>query len=883
MIPSEDSNSFASAAQLTAIEVISELLVSTSPQKLSDALTNHLRELSGARTLMVVAHRHESENDLVLSVSPKRRINLLTMGELDLICYLEGPDEVAYSRSNLPAEHPLSPVFERAGIESMARYRLRTGGELTGALLLFDLPGIDRIAEISQIIRLLSPPIALALKNALAHARIEELAQQLERRVEARTAELSLKNEELRHSEERFRRAIEEAPFPIMIHAEDGEVITLSRAWIEITGYTRAEIPTISAWTERAYGEHSQPVLEEIGTLYNLDRRKAEGEYTVRCKDGSARIWDFNSVTLVCLPDGRRIAMSMASDVTDRKAAEEKLADSERRHRTILETAMDGFWLLSPEGCILEVNDAYCQMSGYSRQQLQSMNMADVWITETPMETPALHEEIERQGKDRFESMHRREDGSTFDVEVSVKTLPFGGGQLAVFLHDITARKRAEQQIQDLAYFDGLTRLPNRQLMLDRLQHALNSHARSGQNGAVLFVDLDDFKTLNDTLGHSEGDILLKMVGQRLSSSVRAGDTVARLGGDEFIVILEDLGESALEAADKVKHVGQKLLANINRPIPLSAREYNSTASIGAVLFADAPDSVDELLKLADIAMYQAKAAGRNTLCFFDPSVQAAVKARATLEAELRKAIERDELQLYYQPQLDRGSLVGAEALIRWAHPRLGLVASIRFIPLAEESDLILQVGDWVLQTACRQIASWANQPEASAITVAVNVSARQLRQPSFVETVLDALDRSGADPHRLQLELTESMLLENVEGVIAKMTALKAHGLRFALDDFGTGYSSLAYLNRLPIDELKIDRSFVQNLLLDANSGAIAQTIVALGRTMGLSVIAEGVETEAQQKFLADLGCHSFQGYLFSRPVPVREFEELLKPDASH
>jgi diguanylate cyclase (GGDEF)-like protein/PAS domain S-box-containing protein len=880
VIPQAGSNSFASAAQLMAIEVISELLVSTSPLKFSETLTNHLRELSGARTVMVVEHRDEPEDDQVLSVSPKRRLDLLTMRELGLICHLEGPDETAYARSDLPGGHPFTPIFERIGLESMARYRLRTGGELAGALLLFDLPGIDRITEISQIIRLLSSPIALALKNALAHARIEELAQQLERRVEARTAELSQKNEELRQSEERFRLAIEEAPFPIMIHAEDGEVITLSRAWIEITGYTFAEIPTISAWTERAYGESRGPVLEEIGTLYTLDRRKAEGEYVVRCKDGSARIWEFSSVSLGCLPDGRRIAMSMASDVTDRKAAEERLADNERLSRTILETAMDGFWLLSPEGSILEVNDAYCQMSGYSREQLQSMNVAGIWIMEPPSE---MREELEKQGNYRFESMHRRADGATFDVEVSVKKLPLGGGQSAVFLHDITARKQAEQQIQELAYFDGLTRLPNRRLMLDRLQHALNSHARSGQNGAVLFVDLDDFKTLNDTLGHSEGDILLKMVGQRLSSSVRAGDTVARLGGDEFIVILEDLGESAADAADNAKYVGHKLLAAIRQPIKLSVREYSSTASIGAVLFEDAPDSVDELLKLADIAMYQAKTAGRNTLCFFDPAVQAAVKARATLEAELRKAIDRDELQLYYQPQLDRGALVGAEALIRWAHPRLGLVTPVQFIPLAEESDLILKVGDWVLQKACAQIVTWATRPEASSITVAVNVSARQFRQADFVEKVLAALDRSGAAPQRLQLELTESMLLENVEGVIAKMTALKERGLRFALDDFGTGYSSLAYLNRLPIDELKIDRSFVQNLLLDANSGAIAQTIVALGKTMGLSVIAEGVETKEQHRFLKRLGCHFFQGYLHGRPVPVGEFEKLLMPDGKH
>jgi diguanylate cyclase (GGDEF)-like protein/PAS domain S-box-containing protein len=876
VIPIENSNLFAPAAQLMAIEVISDLLVSETPLKLCEALTDNLRELSGARTAMVIIHRPEPEPVTLLHVSPLRRAKLFLPSEIDTFCHFEASDETCIFRHGLAETHPFRAALWRAEVYSMARYRLHASGELVGTLLLFDLPEPDRMEETSRIIHRLSPPIALALKNSLAHSQIEQLAQQLEKRVEERTAELRQKNDELGRSEERFRRAVEEAPFPIMIHAQDGEVIALSRAWIEITGYALAEIPTIAAWAERAHGENCQPILDRIRTLHSAKRHKAEGEYEIHCKDGSTRIWDFSSVSLGSLPDGRRMAISMASDVTDRKAAEEKLSASEKRHRSILETAMDGFWLLSREGRILEANEAYCQMSGYSQQELLGMRVADLEAMETP-EQAAIHgEKIKKQGKDRFESVHRRKDGTLVQVDVSVMTLPLGGGHSAVFLHDITERKRAEKQIQELAYFDGLTKLPNRRLMMDRLQHALISHTRSKQNGAVLFVDLDDFKTLNDTYGHSEGDLLLQKIAARLTSVVRGGDTVARLGGDEFVVILEDLCENPVEAADKVKNIGQKILAAIGRPFALSAREQQSTASIGAVLFADAPDSRDELLKLADIAMYQAKAAGRNTMCFFDPKVQAAVRARASMEEDLHQAIVRGELQLYYQPQLSRGALVGAEALIRWQHPRRGMVSPGEFIPLAEETDLILRVGAWVLQAACAQIAAWAGRPEASTLTVAVNVSARQFRQPDFVEQVLSALDRSGADPQKLRLELTETMLLDNVENVIAKMTALKSRGLSFSLDDFGTGYSSLAYLNRLPIDELKIDQSFVRNLPADTNSGAIAQTIVALGKIMGLAVIAEGVETEEQRKFLARIGCQSFQGYLFGRPVPVEEFEKL-------
>jgi diguanylate cyclase (GGDEF)-like protein len=444
---------------------------------------------------------------------------------------------------------------------------------------------------------------------------------------------------------------------------------------------------------------------------------------------------------------------------------------------------------------------------------------------------------------------------------------------------DISKRKATEDENRYLAFYDPLTRLPNRRMLLDRLNQALASSLRSGQAGALLFIDLDNFKDLNDTLGHDKGDLLLQQVAQRLATCVRKADTVARLGGDEFVVMLEDLSGNLREAATQAEIVGEKILATLSQTYRFAGYEQRSTPSIGATLFGDNKNSVDELLKQADLAMYQAKAAGRNTLRFFDPEMQAAVTARASMEVDLRKGIVNGEFQPYFQAQIDsQGRVIGAEILLRWLHPEHGLVMPASFIPLAEETGLILPLGEWVLETACRQLALWASRPEIPDLTIAVNVSARQIRQPDFVEVVRAILQRTGANPQRLKLELTESLLLENVEDIIEKMTALKELGVGFSLDDFGTGYSSLAYLKRLPLDQLKIDRSFVRDVLTDLNDATIARTVVALGQSLGLAVIAEGVETEAQKDFLADIGCLTYQGYFFARPLPLDGFEDFLR-----
>jgi diguanylate cyclase (GGDEF)-like protein/PAS domain S-box-containing protein len=447
-------------------------------------------------------------------------------------------------------------------------------------------------------------------------------------------------------------------------------------------------------------------------------------------------------------------------------------------------------------------------------------------------------------------------------------------------IQDITERKEAESQIQSLAYSDPLTGLPNRRLLMDRLAQALAAASRHGRQGALLFIDLDDFKTLNDTLGHDKGDHLLKQIGRRLTACVREGDTVARLGGDEFVVLLEDLSKNVQEAATQAQVVTAKILNALGQPYQIEGHGHHSTSSIGVTLFGGPErENIEEPLKRAELAMYQAKAAGRNTLRFFEPEMRTAVTTRATLEAELREAVTSGQFVLHYQPQVgDDVRLSGAEALVRWQHPQRGLVSPAEFIHIAETSGLILPLGRWVLETACKQLAAWAARPEMSHLTIAVNVSARQFRQAEFVEEVLTILNASGARPERLKLELTESVLVDNVEDIIGKMNALKARGVGFSLDDFGTGYSSLSYLKRLPLDQLKIDQGFVRDILTDTDDAAIAKMVVVLADSLGLKVIAEGVETEAQRDFLAKLNCHAYQGYLFSRPLPIEEFEAFVK-----
>ncbi len=578
-----------------------------------------------------------------------------------------------------------------------------------------------------------------------------------------------------------------------------------------------------------------------------------------------------------------------AGQEAERRRMESELRESEASFRKLFEDSSDAILLIDGTGVFVECNQAALDMLKMTRRQFLRLPLERISPEFQPdgrrssESAPEMIAQACGKGLHRFDWTCVGAEGAEFVVEVSLMPIVVRGqAMLHCTWRDITERKAAADRIEHLAFYDPLTDLPNRRLLLDRLQQALTSSARHQRYGALMLLDIDDFKTLNDTLGHDVGDRFLVAVASRLQACVREGDTVARHGGDEFVVILEDLNEDTL-AAMQAEGVAEKILHAVSLPYLLDLtildgvqhkRSYRCTSSIGITLFRDSSLSVDELLKRADTAMYQAKDAGRNSLRFFDPEMQAVVTARAALDNDLREAVQEGQFSLYYQPQVDgAGDRTGAEALLRWRHPGRGMVSPAEFIPLAEATGLIMPIGRWVLATACSQLAAWAALPEMAHLTMAVNVSARQFRHEDFVDQVLAIIDSTGADPQRLKLELTESLLLDDVEAVIAKMFALQSRGIGFSLDDFGTGYSSLSSLKRLPLVQLKIDQSFVRGVLKDHNDAAIARTIVALARSMGLAVIAEGVETEAQREFLAANGCDAYQGYLFGRPMPIEEF----------
>jgi len=590
--------------------------------------------------------------------------------------------------------------------------------------------------------------------------------------------------------------------------------------------------------------------------------------------------------------DVRKLLVEMAMTISfaldnfareaDRQRSVDALRASERRYRLAFQTSLDSISInrLS-DATYVDVNDGFIETTGYRRDEVIGRSAASLNIWVKLDDRQSLIDRLKQSLSCRnVEAQFRKKSGELLWGLMSASLIELDG-ELCILsvTRDITDIKVAEGEVKKLAFYDPLTQLANRRLLTDGLHHAVAVSARSRQHCALLFVDLDNFKMLNDSSGHAMGDLLLQEVSKRLKAAVREADTVARFGGDEFIVLIEQLSENLGEAATQAEEVGEKILAAMRQPYLLLAdREFRGTTSIGITLFGGQNDSPEALLMQADIAMYQAKAAGRNTLRFFSPELQAAINFRAVMEGDLHRAIARGQFQLHYQPQMDHGGLVGAEALIRWHHPERGMVAPGKFIPLAEETGLILPLGQWVLETACRQLAVWAAREDTAHLTLAVNVSAVQFQQPDFVEQTLATLECTGARPQMLKLEIVESMLMNNVEDVIGKMTILRARGVRFSLDDFGTGYSSLSYLKRLPLDQLKIDWSFVKDVLTNANDAAIAQTIVALGKTMGLSVIAEGVETEAQRDFLSRIGCHAFQGYLFGRPMPLEAFQGMLE-----
>ena len=688
----------------------------------------------------------------------------------------------------------------------------------------------------------------------------------------------------LRESEERYRTVFHTSPDAVMIsQLSDGVVLDVNEALLTATKFERDEVIghttlELGIWVNAS---DRQKMMEDL-----LRNHTCRGlEVHSRRKNGEI-FWMQLSASLIEI-GGRQCVLAFARDISEAKAAVERLAAaqealkaSEERYRTVFHTSLDCITISRLcDGQYIDVNKAFLDLIGIEAQEIVGRTSTELGIWAYPGTRTEIVEMLRQNSSFRdFQTQFVKKTGEIFPVLISASVIEIGGDSCLVsVVRDTSGAKAAEKTIQSLAFYDPLTGLPNRRRLLERLRQYLSASPQSNRLQALLLVDLDNLKTLNDTLGHQTGDLLLQEVARRIAACTHEADTVGRLGSDEFVVLLDGLSEGAEEAAAQAKAVGERILASVDQPYQLENRECLSAASIGITVFGDRQNSTDDILQQADIALHLAKGAGRNTIRFFSPALQSAINARATLEEDLHQAIKKKQFLLYLQPQVERGHLTGAEALIRWKHALRGIVPPDEFIPLAEESRLILPIGDWVLETACTQLASWATRKETAHLTISVNISALQFRQPEFVEQVLAALARTGANPRNLKLELTESMLVESFEEVISRMTELKSHGLSFSLDDFGTGYSSLAYLKRLPLDQLKIDRAFIRDMLVDATSGAIAQTIISLGRAMNLSVVAEGVETEEQRGFLAGLGCHSFQGYLFSRPVPVDEFRAFV------
>jgi len=653
----------------------------------------------------------------------------------------------------------------------------------------------------------------------------------------------------------------------LLVETASGRIVDANPAASAYYGYAREQMIGMPVRQIDAASYEDNTILErtvEAGQNYfNGRHRLASGE------ERDVEVYS-SPVDL----DGVSLQFSIVYDITRRKQAQQELRASEAFYRTVFQTSLDAISISRlQDGMYVDVSKSFLDLMGYEREEVIGRTSLELNIWASFDDRRKLADRL-RQNADchNMEVKFRKKSGETFSglFSASLVELDDASYFLSV-LRNISEAKEAEGRIRDLAFYDPLTHLPNRHLLMDRLGQTPSGRNRKRKR-ALLFVDIDDFRTLNEAIGRETGDILLQEVARRLIECVRESDTVARLSGDEFGIMLEYLSDIAEQAAAQAQVVAEKIKASVGRPFSLAGREFHKTASIGISIFSAYPENANDVLQQAEIAMNLAKTAGRNTKRFFAPALQANVNARAVLEQDIRQAIKERQFVLYYQPQVEDSRLIGVEALLRWNHPERGILPPSEFIPFAEETGLILPLGIWALDAACTQIAAWESQKEMANVSVAANISARQFRQPIFIDQVLSALHRTGANPANLKLELTESMLVENFEDVIAKMTVLKSHGLTFSMDDFGTGYSSLAYLKRLPLDQLKIDRAFIRDVLVDVVSGAIAQTVISLSKAMGLSVIAEGVETVEQRDFLVGLGCHAFQGYLFSRPLPVQD-----------
>lgn len=686
----------------------------------------------------------------------------------------------------------------------------------------------------------------------------------------------------MRHSKSLLKTVIDANSIGVWrLNLQNGELLVNDK-WAQLLGYQLHELmPTDrQTWENLTHPDDLACCLSLLEQHVNGQIPAHEANMRMRHKDGSW-VW-INTRGRISsrTGDGRaEWLLGTHFDISARIQAERKLNEQSKQMQAIVDNMLDGVISMDRKGLVQTFNRAAERIFGYSSAEVVGRNVSLLMSAphsehhDTYLANYVSKEVGEEAGRNR-ELEARHKDGRVFPIELGLAEVQqLSEINFIGIVRDITQRKKGEDEIRQLAFYDALTRLPNRRLLLDRLQQVIANCARQHRYAALLFLDMDNFKNLNDSAGHNKGDLLLCQVAARLVESVRQGDTVSRLGGDEFVLVIEDLSADEAVAASQAEAAAEKIISRLRDGFDLDGLAYNSSASIGLTMFNSARSTREDLLKQADMAMYKAKAAGRNGVHFFDPQMQIAVSLRAAMEQDLHDAIQQQQFVLYYQKQVDQqGRAIGAEVLLRWVHPLKGVVSPADFIPLAEETSLIVPIGEWVLNEACKTLAQWATDPARAGLSIAVNISVVQFKKNNIVATVLNALNASGANPHHLKLEITESLLANNVQDIKAKMLQLQSHGVSFSIDDFGTGYSSLFYLKRLPIDQLKIDQGFVRDIINSPNDQAIAQAVITLADSMQLSVIAEGVETEEQRAMLLELGCGAYQGYLFGRPCPLEE-----------
>ena len=789
-----------------------------------------------------------------------------------------------------------SMLIDLSGAEErihLAKIRLWTGQILLQATLFFIIWNLVRsfIRPVKALQETMTEMQAdgdlsrrVKVEGASETAKMAAAFNSLVSNLQSSNAERDRIEQALRSAESRARALLENLGVGVIVMDENGIIEACNPAADEIFGHSPNEIigrnvRMLIPESDRDRHDAALKRYRETGKPLTLESGESAiigvtTEMNALRKDGSTFPIAIK-VTEVNIEE-RRLFLASVRDISARKRNEEDL----RIAATAFETR-EGILITDLNHVILKVNRTFTQLTGYSMEEAVGRTPA---MLKSGRHDEAFHadmwEVIHRDKYWQGEVWSRRKNGEIYPISLTTTAVTDADDRVTHYVSvfsDITLRRKSEEEIHRLAFYDPLTGLPNRSLLQDRLQQALNNSARRRKYGALLFIDLDNFKILNDTKGHNIGDLLLMEAARRLQGCVRDTDTVARLGGDEFVVMLEEMDEDGAKAAAASREIAEKLLVLMRQPFTLQEFEYHSSCSIGISLFLGNATSMDDLFKHADNAMYQAKTQGRNTICFFDPGMQAELVIRTAMAEDLRMALPNNQFRLYYQIQVNGRDAMGAEALLRWQHPLRGLVSPVKFIPVAEESGLIVQIGEWVLKSACLQLRAWQGNPLTHHLQIAVNVSARQFRQPDFVSRVISIFEETGANPLKLKMELTESLMLENVASCIEKMQALRAIGVRFSVDDFGTGHSSLSYLKRLPLQQIKIDQGFVRDITTDPSDAAIVQTIIGMARNLGLDVIAEGVETEEQRAFLEQHGCDDYQGYLFSRPVPLEAFEDLL------